>query len=107
MMRRVPLFLSALFVLTTVFVLLPQAKTIARAASVVQNDSEAFWKQAGDYYNAGRYAEAIETYKQYIRLRPNDAEARYWLGSSYYKLKQYTDAAVASREAVRVKTHDP
>src|SRR2546423_12284194 len=102
MMKRVPLFLSALFLLTNVLVFHSQAKTIARAASVVQNNPEAFWKQASDYYDAGRYAEAVETYKQYIRLRPNDADARHWIGSSYDKLKHYRDAADAYKQAVRL-----
>lgn len=73
------------------------------AAPPLQGDASAFWAQAKEYYDAKRYAEAAEAYRQYIRLRPDSPEARYWLGSSYYGLKQYADAAAAYREAVRLK----
>ncbi len=72
-------------------------------APAQQGDPSSFWKQAKEYYDAGRYAEAAEAYRQYIRLRPDAPDARYWLGSSYYQLKQYADAAAAYREAVRLK----
>src|SRR5437868_9400135 len=96
-MRRVSFCLLTSLLLASALTLLPRAATTARAsaepatvlASPAQDDASAFWKQGTDYYNAGRFAEAVEAYKQYIRLRPEVAEARYWLGSSYYSLKQY------------------
>ena len=35
------------------------------------------------YYNLGKYEEAIEAYKQAIRINPDFAEAHYFLGGAY------------------------
>src|ERR1041385_6208921 len=110
-MRRVSICLLTSLLLASALTLLPRAAVCARAstepvpvfASAAQDDASAFWKQAKEYYDAGRFAEAAEAYKQYIRLRPEVAEARYWLARPFYSLKQYADAAAAFREAVRLK----
>src|ERR1051326_4747324 len=103
-MRRVSFRLLSLFLLASALALLPRAGVAARASDgaaalhaspaplSLQGDAAAFWAQGKEYYDAKRYAEAAEAYRQYIRLRPDSPEARYWLASSYYRLKQYAHA---------------
>jgi len=43
-------------------------------------------------YNAGRYSEAIESYKEVIKLRPKLAQAYYNLGLTYYAINDKPSA---------------
>ncbi len=51
----------------------------------------------------GRYDEAIEAYKQVIRIRPYDAEAYYNLGIASGALGRYQEAIDACQQAIRIK----
>jgi tetratricopeptide (TPR) repeat protein len=45
-------------------------------------------------YNAGRYSEAIESYKEVIKLRPKLAQAYFNLGLTYFAINDKTQAMV-------------
>jgi len=51
-------------------------------------------------YNAGRYSEEIESYKEVIKLRPNLPQAYFNLGLTYYAINDKT-AAMAQYEALK------
>jgi len=54
------------------------------------------------YYELGRYSEAVESFKQAIRINPDYAEAHYNLGVAYYKLGRYSEAVEAYKQAIRI-----
>ena len=56
-----------------------------------------------EHYKAGRYKEAVETFKQAIRLTPGDAEAHYRLGEAYFNLSQDKEAIEAYQQAIKLK----
>ncbi len=58
-------------------------------------------------YNTKQYAEAINAYKEGVRLKPDNATALYNLGWSYNELKQYANALAAANEAIRLKADYP
>jgi tetratricopeptide (TPR) repeat protein len=51
-------------------------------------------------YNAGRYSEAIESYKEVIKLRPNLAQAYFNLGLTYVAIND-KPAATAQYETLK------
>ena len=55
------------------------------------------------YGNLGRYREAVEAYREALRLEPDDASAWFKLGFAYKKLGRYREAIEAYREALRLK----
>jgi len=63
-----------------------------------------YWFVLGYYYGeAGMYKEAIEAYKQAIRIKPDFAEAHYNLGVTYSRLGVYRDSIEAYKQAIRIK----
>jgi Tfp pilus assembly protein PilF len=48
------------------------------------------------------YADAIESFKKTIIMKPDYAEAYVNLGNVYYKVGMYTDATYSYREAIRI-----
>lgn len=62
------------------------------------------WRCLGNAYSALKeYDEAINAYREVVRLRPNYAEAWARLGWVYDDVKRYDEAISAYREAVRIK----
>jgi tetratricopeptide (TPR) repeat protein len=55
------------------------------------------------YLELGRYQDAVETYKQAIRIKPDYADAHYNLGVAYGKLGRGQDEIEAYKQAVRIK----
>jgi len=53
--------------------------------------------------NLKKYDEAIEAYRQTLRLQPEHADAWYNLGIAYGNLKKYAMAILAYEEAVRIE----
>ncbi|MBL0037863.1 MAG: tetratricopeptide repeat protein [Nitrosomonadales bacterium] len=53
--------------------------------------------------NLQKYEEAIEAYRQALRLQPEYADAWYNLGIAYGNLKKYGLATLAYEEAVRIE----
>jgi tetratricopeptide (TPR) repeat protein len=49
------------------------------------------------------YSEALDAFKQAIKLKPDYAEAYYNLGHIYFNLHRYTEAADAYKAAVKAK----
>ena len=54
------------------------------------------------YGEQGMYKEAIEAYKQSIRISPDYAATHYNLGLNYGKLGMYKEAIEASKQAIRI-----
>lgn len=55
------------------------------------------------YENAHSYREAIESYKESLRINPNFPDAYINLGVVYYKLGKYSDAIEAFKDAAKVE----
>ena len=63
----------------------------------------AWFAQGVSYDNLEQYEEAIEAYRQALRLQPEYADAWYNLGIAYGNLKKYGLAILAYEEAVRIE----
>jgi len=62
------------------------------------------WALIGYCYGSlGRYQDAIESYKQAIRIEPDYAVAHYNLGVTYGSLGRYQDAIESYKQAIRIK----
>jgi hypothetical protein len=69
--------------------------------------------EAGDLFlqglelsKGGKLKEAIEAYKQAIRLQPDYAEAHYLLSYTYVLLGRDREAVAAYQQAIRLQPHD-
>jgi tetratricopeptide (TPR) repeat protein len=67
-------------------------------------------KDAEHYYNlgiangkSGKYQEAVDAYKQAIRIQPDFAAAHYNLGHAYRKLGKNQEALDAFKQAIRIR----
>jgi tetratricopeptide (TPR) repeat protein len=59
--------------------------------------------QAGTvHFNAGKYTDATENFREAVKLRPGFAEAYVNLGLAYYRLGRYQEAAVAYHQALQL-----
>ena len=54
------------------------------------------------YDKLGRYTEAVEVYKQAIRINPDYAEAHGGLGAAYGNLGRYTESVKALKQAIKI-----
>jgi tetratricopeptide (TPR) repeat protein len=62
------------------------------------------WVDVGYCYgNLGRYQDAVDAYKQAIKIKPDYAEAHYNLGITYCILHRYQDSIEACKQAIRIK----
>lgn len=64
-------------------------------------DAEDYNEQGDSFLTASKYAEAINSYKQAVRLKPDMAEAHYSLGWIYNEQDEYARALDALKNAVR------
>ncbi len=65
------------------------------------------WLLAGYCYGElGHYQEAMEEFKQAIRIKPDYAEAHYNLGVTYGELGRHQEAIEAFKQAIRIKPDD-
>ncbi|MFA5823058.1 MAG: tetratricopeptide repeat protein [Thermodesulfovibrionales bacterium] len=66
--------------------------------------SAEYWFYLGvAYSDLGMHKEAIEAYKQSIRINPDHAETHYNLGCTYSKSGMYKEAIEAFKQAIRIK----
>jgi len=72
----------------------------SHAIEVTQNNYIAHNNRGVAYDVIGRYEDAIEDYKQAIRIKPDLAEAHYNLGVAYHSLGRYQDAIEAYQQAI-------
>ncbi|MEN8263390.1 MAG: tetratricopeptide repeat protein [Nitrospirota bacterium] len=82
------LLTSAVFSLP-VYAAKPTAKTFIRIGLI-------------NYENA-EYSEAIDEFKQAIKLKPNYAEAHFHLANAYFGLRRYDEALDSYKKAVKLK----
>jgi tetratricopeptide (TPR) repeat protein len=62
-----------------------------------------YWNTLGStYYKSGKYEEAIESYKQAIRIDPDYAMAHYNLGLAYVESGKYKEAIESYKQALRI-----
>jgi tetratricopeptide (TPR) repeat protein len=79
--------------------------TALKDAGIVDDKETAdYWFQKGySFYEAEKYKEAIEAYRQAIRIKPDYAEAHYNLGCAYDNLGMHKEAIEAYKQAIRIK----
>lgn len=61
----------------------------------------------GSASGLARYAEALEAFRQALRLRPNDVATYSNLASMYNNMGRHAEAAEAARQAIRLKPDLP
>src|SRR5215207_1748027 len=100
MMGRRPLLLTIFRV-----ALLVSAFTCATATafSRPQEDAAGLFQRGARLEQAGRHREALELYRQAVRLDPNFAEGYWGLGSALVGLGEHEEALEAFRQALRLK----
>jgi tetratricopeptide (TPR) repeat protein len=109
--RKIALGLSMVIVLTTLGICTHQQVSywnnsftlFSHAIEVTQNNHVIHNSRGVAYDSLGRYQDAIEDYKQAIRIRPDYAEAHYNLGVASGELGRWQDAAEAYKQAIRIK----
>jgi tetratricopeptide (TPR) repeat protein len=70
-------------------------------------DNEDAWFSLGEaYYSLQRYTDAIEAYRQALRINPDDAGTWYNLGVAYGGLQRHSEAIEAYRQSLRIKPDD-
>ena len=72
----------------------------------LSTDTNLYFFLGFTYAMLQRYQEAMEAYKEAIRLKPNYAEAHYNLGLAYGNLGRYQEAVEAYKQSIRVKPDD-
>ena len=65
-------------------------------------NAEAWYSLGIAYGKLNRYNDAIEAYRQALRINPEYADAWYNLGVAYGNLNRYNDAIEAYRQALRI-----
>jgi len=71
--------------------------------SETPRDSAGYYKKGLADFEAKRYKEAADAFKQAIRMKPDWPEAVFYLGQSYYGLNRYREASDQYKQAVRLK----
>jgi tetratricopeptide (TPR) repeat protein len=67
-----------------------------------KSDARVHYNLGRDYNVLDMHKEAIESYKQAIRIDPDDAEAHYLLGNTYLLLDMNNEALDACKQAIRI-----
>jgi len=109
--RKIALGISMVIVLTTLGICAHRqvsywnnsAALFSHAIEVTQNNYLAYNNLGIAYGSLGRHQDAIETYKQAIRIKPDFVEAHYNLGVAYGKLGREQDEIEAYKQAIRIK----
>jgi tetratricopeptide (TPR) repeat protein len=109
--RKMALGISMVIVLTTLGICAHQqisywnnsTALFSHAIEVTQNNYLAHNNLGIAYGSLGRHQDAIETYKQAIRIKPDFADAHYNRGVAYGSLGRYQDEIEAYKQAIRIK----
>jgi len=109
--RKIALGLSMVIVLATLGICAHQQVSFwnnsftlsSHAIEVTQNNYVAYNSRGAACNSIGRYQEAIEDYKQAIRINPDYAEAHYNLGVAYGELGRNQEAIDSFKQAIRIK----
>lgn len=75
----------------------------SQSAGATANDAASFYALGMNHYESKRFKEAVEAFKQAIRLGSTEPKTYFSLGQSYYSLNLYKEAREAYKRAVRVK----
>ena len=84
----------------------PPASTIATAIQD-GNDATALNARGLQLYTAGKYEEAVNAYKEAIKLKEDYADAHHNLGDAYFQLNQFKEAIDAYKKAIRYQPNLP
>ena len=72
-----------------------------------ESENVAAWYNLGiTYYELKRYNEAVEAYRQAMRIDPGHAAVWTNLGAAYHVLDRYNEAIEAYRQAIRIDPKD-
>ncbi len=77
----------------------------ATGPNAASSDAEALrlYESAVSLSEAGKFDEAIESFKQSLRLKPEDSQAHFSLGMTYSKTKNYKEAFESFKNAVKFR----
>ncbi len=108
--REIALGLSMVIVLTTLGICSHRQASFwkngftlfSHAVSVTRNNYIALDNLGTAYSNIGRYQDAVESYKQAIKISPGYADAYYNLGVASGQLGRYQDAIEAYKQAIKL-----
>lgn len=82
--------------------------TNARSVALQESTDAAVYNAKGlELFKSGRYEEAVNSYKEAIKLKKDYAEAHYNLGDVYFKLNQFKQAIDAYKLAVKYQPNFP
>lgn len=68
-----------------------------------QNDAASYYAIGMGHYESKRFRDAVEAFKQSIRLGSNDPKTYFSLGQAYYSLNLYKEARESYKRAAKVK----
>lgn len=107
-MHRKPTRLTLLS-LTLLCLSVLTSASITTIATTIQDGNAATAHNAKglELYSAGRYEEAIKSYKEAIKLKEDYADAHYNLGDAYFQLNQFKEAIDAYKKAIRYQPNLP
>ena len=101
MMKRIKfLWLVVLLLLSVAPVANGQGASVK---STKLSNARVYFDQGLAHHKAGRFKEAVEAFRQAIKLEPRDAETHYYLGDSYFSLELYKESIKAYRQAIKLK----
>ncbi len=74
----------------------------SHAIELLGGGADAYMHLAARYESLGWLAEAVETYKKAIELRPHQALCRFKLAQVYFRLERFSEAMNACQEALQM-----
>jgi tetratricopeptide (TPR) repeat protein len=109
--RKIALGVSIVIVLTTLGICAHRQTSywknsitlFSHANQVTQNNYLAYYDLGVSYGKLGRITEAIEAYKNAVRIKPAYVEAYYNLGNACSALGRYTEAIEVYKQAIRIQ----